>query len=124
MPASATARVKTKTSAAHGPFGDTGDIGVDHQVALHNHVQSAAFHSTLPDALLPIKAAPPRPAVDRYVVAGVILALVAVLAGIAATGTNLRYFLQPAGAWIVLGGTLGVTLITTPRLALLHSLQR
>ena len=46
------------------------------------------------------------------------------IAGIASTGVNLRYFLQPTAAWIVLGGTLGVTMVTTPRNALLHAVRR
>ena len=33
------------------------------------------------------------------------------VAGIASTGVSLRYFLQPTAVWIVLGGTLGVTLV-------------
>jgi chemotaxis protein MotA len=44
--------------------------------------------------------------------------------GICATHVGLAYFLQPTGAVIVLGGTLGVILITTPRHSLLHSAQR
>lgn len=57
-------------------------------------------------------------------VAGIATALAAVVAGIAFTKVSLVYFFQPAGALIVLGGTLGVTLITTPRLSLLHAARR
>jgi len=46
------------------------------------------------------------------------------IAGIASTGVNLRYFFQPTAAWIVLGGTLGVTLVTTPRNSLRHAVRR
>ena len=46
------------------------------------------------------------------------------MAGIISTGIGLRYFLQPTGALIVLGGTLGVTLITTPPSSLFHSISR
>ena len=53
-------------------------------------------------------------------VAGIVVAIGAVLAGIAFAGIRIGYFFQPTGVLIVLGGTLGVTLITTPR----HSLHR
>jgi chemotaxis protein MotA len=62
--------------------------------------------------------------VDRWIVGGIAIAVVTVIAGIASTGVSLRYFLQPTAAWIVLGGTCGVTLITTPRKALAHAVQR
>ncbi len=61
---------------------------------------------------------------DGWIIAGIAIALTTVIAGIASTGVNLRYFLQPTAAWIVLGGTLGVTLITTPRKSLLHAVRR
>jgi chemotaxis protein MotA len=56
--------------------------------------------------------------------AGIAIVLAAVIAGVALTGVHLTYFLQPTGALIVLGGTLGVTFIATPRTALVHSLRR
>jgi chemotaxis protein MotA len=56
--------------------------------------------------------------------AGIVIALAAILAGIASTGVNIAYFLQPTGALIVLGGTLGVILVTTPRHSLVHSARR
>src|SRR6266849_3505369 len=61
---------------------------------------------------------------DAGMLLGIAIALGATIAGIAASGVHLVYFLQPTGALIVLGGTLGVTLITTPRNALLHSARR
>ena len=61
---------------------------------------------------------------DLSFVAGVVIALGAILAGICATHVGLSYFLQPTGALIVLGGTLGVILITTPRQSLIHSARR
>src|ERR1700681_3260401 len=61
---------------------------------------------------------------DGWVLAGIVIALTATIAGIASTGVNLRYFLQPTAAWIVLGGTLGVTLVTTPRNSLRHAVRR
>jgi chemotaxis protein MotA len=66
----------------------------------------------------------PRTPVDRWILGGIAIALATVIAGVASTGVNLRYFLQPTAAWIVLGGTFGVTLITTPRKALVHAVQR
>ncbi|HEX4595194.1 MAG TPA: MotA/TolQ/ExbB proton channel family protein [Bryobacteraceae bacterium] len=62
--------------------------------------------------------------VDISFVAGIVIALGATIAGISATHVGLSYFLQPTGAVIVLGGTLGVILVTTPRHALLHSARR
>lgn len=61
---------------------------------------------------------------DRWILAGIAIAVTTIIAGIASTGVNLRYFLQPTAAWIVIGGTLGVTLITTPRNSLLHAVRR
>jgi chemotaxis protein MotA len=65
-----------------------------------------------------------RTPVDRWILGGIAIALATVIAGIASTGVSLRYFMQPTAAWIVLGGTFGVTLITTPRKALVHAAQR
>jgi chemotaxis protein MotA len=62
--------------------------------------------------------------IDRGLVLGIVIAFGAILAGIASTAIGLSYFLQPAGALIVLGGTLGVILITTPAHALLDSARR
>jgi chemotaxis protein MotA len=56
--------------------------------------------------------------------AGVAIALGAIIIGISCTGAGLNYFFQPTGAAIVLGGTLGVILITTPGHSLLHALRR
>ncbi len=61
---------------------------------------------------------------DVWMVAGIAIALVATVSGIASTGVSLGYFFQPTGTLIVLGGTVGVMLITTPRIALLYSVQR
>jgi chemotaxis protein MotA len=56
--------------------------------------------------------------------AGVVIALSGTIAGIESTGVSLAYFFQPAGALIVLGGTFGIALITTPRDSLRHSAHR
>jgi len=61
---------------------------------------------------------------DRWFVLGLVIAIGSVILGISITGISPWYFLQPAAASIVIGGTLGVTLITTPRSALLHSARR
>lgn len=55
---------------------------------------------------------------------GIAVAATAAVAGIALTGVRLSYFLQPTGALLVLGGTLGITLISTPRNALFNSARR
>jgi len=62
--------------------------------------------------------------VDLGMLVGITIAVIATVAGIASTGVNLRYFLQPTGALIVLGGTLGVTIITTPHAGLLSAARR
>jgi chemotaxis protein MotA len=59
-----------------------------------------------------------------WMLAGIAVAVASVLAGVAYTGVNLRYFLQPAGALIVLGGTCGVTIMATPHRALVDALRR
>lgn len=61
---------------------------------------------------------------DVWMLAGIAIAVIATVAGIAATGVNLAYFFQPTGVLIVVGGTVGVTFITTPRAALGHSARR
>ena len=61
---------------------------------------------------------------DFTMFAGVAIALVATVAGIAVTGVTAAYFLQPTGALIVLGGTLGVIILTTPRTGLVNSARR
>lgn len=65
-----------------------------------------------------------RPRLDKFLMAGIVIALGATVAGIHATGVSIGYFFQPSAALIVLGGTLGVSLVTTPRRSLLHSLRR
>ncbi len=59
-----------------------------------------------------------EPGLDLSLAAGLLIALAALAAGIALTGVNFRYFLQPTGAVIVFGGTLGVMLFSSPREAL------
>jgi chemotaxis protein MotA len=61
---------------------------------------------------------------DLGLLVGIAIALCAVSAGVMSTGVGLRYFLQPTGALIVLGGTLGVVLVTTPLRALKSSARR
>ncbi len=66
----------------------------------------------------------PRRRIDSILVVGIVVALGAIIAGIAAAGISVTYFLQPAGALIVLGGTFGVMLVTTPKETLVHSIHR
>lgn len=74
--------------------------------------------------ILSIESSRRRAQVDGWILAGIAIAAIAAIAGIASTGVNLRYFFQPTAAWIVLGGTLGVTLVTTPRVCLQHAAGR
>jgi chemotaxis protein MotA len=77
----------------------------------------------------PIRAeVPPQqitlPSLDFFLLAGITIALAATICGLHAAGLSLNYFVQPVAAMIVLGGTLGVMLVTTPQHALIHSLRR
>jgi chemotaxis protein MotA len=65
-----------------------------------------------------------RPALDAAFLAGLFIVVAAVVGGIAAASISITYFLQPTGVFIVVGGTFGVMLITTPRGSLMHSLRR
>jgi chemotaxis protein MotA len=65
-----------------------------------------------------------RRSLDVTFLVGLCAVLVAIVAGIAAAGISVSYFFQPAGAFIVVGGTVGVMLVTTPRGSLIHSLHR
>jgi chemotaxis protein MotA len=56
-------------------------------------------------------------------VGGIVVAIGTVLAGIASAGIRIGYFFQPTGVLIVLGGTIGVTFITTPRQALYRAVR-
>lgn len=62
--------------------------------------------------------------IDIFLLVGIGIALGAAILGLRSTGVSFTYFLQPTGAVMVLGGTFGVMLITTPRHALIHSLRR
>jgi chemotaxis protein MotA len=66
----------------------------------------------------------PRRRIDLVFVLGLVVALGTIVAGVAAAGISITYFFQPAGALIVVGGTLGVMLVTTPRISLAHSFRR
>lgn len=61
---------------------------------------------------------------DLGLLLGVVIAVSAVILGVVSTGVGIQYFLHPTGALIVVGGTLGVLLVTTPLDALIHSLKR
>ena len=65
-----------------------------------------------------------RTPLDGWILAGIAIAVLTTVAGIASTGVSLRYFFQPTAAWIVLGGTLGVTMVTTPRNSFRHAVRR
>jgi chemotaxis protein MotA len=55
---------------------------------------------------------------------GIVVALSALVAGLVTTGVKLTYFFQPTGACIVVGGTMGVACITTPRSNLVFCARR
>jgi len=61
---------------------------------------------------------------DLWLVLGIGAAAAALVAGILGNAIALQYFLQPAGLLLVAGGTLAVSLITTPPVALAQSLRR
>lgn len=86
------------------------------------YVSSSA--AALKEAAAPKEISRPRKQLDATMLAGIAVAVIATIAGVASTGVRLTYFLQPTGALIVLGGTLGVTLITSPRMLLVHSIRR
>lgn len=66
----------------------------------------------------------PQRRIDLAFVLGLTVALGTIVAGIAAAGISISYFFQPAGALIVIGGTLGVMLVTTPRASVVNSFHR
>jgi chemotaxis protein MotA len=65
-----------------------------------------------------------RSGVDGGMLLGIAIAAIALFAGIAVTGVSARYFFQSTGLLIVVGGTLGVMLITTPLTTLSLALRR
>jgi len=67
--------------------------------------------------------APLKRGPDAGILMGIAIAAIALVAGVAVTGVSARYFFQPTSVLIVVGGTLGVMLITTPRQMLLVSLR-
>lgn len=64
------------------------------------------------------------PRLDGFLLLGIAIAFAAAVLALHTAGVSLNYFLQPVAATIVLGGTLGVVLVTTPRPALMHALRR
>lgn len=61
---------------------------------------------------------------DRGLLAGLVLAVGALMAGLSLTGIRITYFWNPTAAMLVIGGTLGVLVITTPAHALLRAWNR
>jgi chemotaxis protein MotA len=61
---------------------------------------------------------------DFGILLGIAIAAAALVAGIALTGVSAHYFFQPTGVLIVVGGTIGVMMITTPPRTLLFALRR
>ena len=73
---------------------------------------------------VPSTASAKLPALDVFLLSGIVIAFGATLLGLHAAGVSLDYFLQPVAAMIVVGGTMGIMLVTTPQRSLFHSLQR
>jgi chemotaxis protein MotA len=67
---------------------------------------------------------PAAKSLDLWMLAGIVVAIAGTIAGIKSTGVDLAYFFQPTGALIVLAGTLGITLVGTPRTSLRHCAHR
>jgi chemotaxis protein MotA len=61
---------------------------------------------------------------DTGILLGILISIAALIAAIAITGISARYFFQPASILIVIGGTVGVMLITTPHRTLVLALRR
>jgi chemotaxis protein MotA len=61
---------------------------------------------------------------DVWMLGGVAITFAALAAGIAAAKIPISYFFQPSGILIVIGGTLGATIVTTPRRALADAARR
>jgi chemotaxis protein MotA len=61
---------------------------------------------------------------DWGLAAGFVISAIAVLMAAGAAGVGLSLFVQPAALLMVLGGTLGATLVTTPTAALRSALGR
>jgi chemotaxis protein MotA len=76
-----------------------------------------------PVPVVPAAAIHERPALDVFLLAGIAIASTATILGLHAAGVSFNYFLQPVAAMIVLGGTTGIMLITTPRHALFESFR-
>ncbi len=81
-----------------------------------------------PRAAVPLRSTPNKTSIrarlDPYLLLGIAVSLSAVVGGIASTGAGILYFLQPAAAAIVFGGTLGILLVTTPIRMIRNSIQR
>jgi chemotaxis protein MotA len=61
---------------------------------------------------------------DAWMLAGIAITFAALAAGIAVAKIPIAYFFQPSGVLIVIGGTLGATIVTTPRRALQDAARR
>lgn len=61
------------------------------------------------------------PTLDVFLLSGIAIAFTATIFGLQAAGVSWNYFLQPIAAAIVLGGTTGIMLVTTPRQCLCQS---
>jgi chemotaxis protein MotA len=99
------------SGAVISPFGESGPTEPQPSESSAAHLRSTPVGQAA------------RKSLDVWLIAGVVIAFAGTIAGIKSTGVNLSYFFQPAGALIVLGGTLGIALITTPGRSLRHAAQ-
>jgi len=77
-------------------------------------LDSSSSHTLLPDRLEGGKRETEKVTLDKASLAGIVLALGGILAGLILEGGNLGQILQPTAAMIVFGGTLGAVMLQFP----------
>jgi flagellar motor component MotA len=95
-------------------------FGVGQQLALNFQAMDSALLMTSDTSVQESTPATRPRRLDGGLLAGIILAASALLAGLSFTGIRFAYFWNPTAAALVIGGTIGVLIITTPA----HALQR
>ncbi len=89
--------------------------------------RSTRLATSQPALVKPISAAPVSiqlPSLDIFLLTGIAIAFAATIFGLQAAGVSWNYFMQPIAAAVVLGGTTGIMLVTTPRRSLRQSMRR
>lgn len=86
---------------------------------------SIASLVTLDDSVAELQPAAAKPKrLDRGFLAGLLIAASALVLGLSFTGIKFIYLLNPTAAFLVIGGTCGVLVITTPVYGLRRALNR